>query len=52
MTRLLMSVAILLAFLVSERTSGLNKICFYESARGHHAITIESYQLCPLSIEV
>lgn len=42
----------LTAFLVGERVDGMNKICFYESPRGQHAITISAVKLCPLSIDV
>jgi len=38
-------------FLNGERTSGMNKICFYDCISGKAAITIKSTQLCPLSIE-
>ena len=40
------------AFLVGEEVSGLNKICYYESAYGRHAITVRSTSLCPLTIQV
>lgn len=40
------------ASLVGEEKDGLNKICYYESAYGRHAITIRSHQICPLTIEV
>lgn len=36
-------------FLSGERTSGLNKICYYDSPRGTFTKTIGSVQLCPLS---
>ena len=33
-----------------ERISGMNKICVYNCLGSDRAITIKSYQLCPLSI--
>ncbi len=36
--------------LTGEQVSGLNKICFYDCAGSGAAITVKSYQLCPLSI--
>lgn len=40
------------AFLQGERTSGMNKICYYEYLGSEVAITLRSYELCPLSIRV
>ena len=40
------------AFLKYERTSGLNKICVYDHLGSEVAITVKSYQLCPLTINV
>ena len=37
-------------FLSGERTSGMNKICYYDCMGSEAAITIESYDICPLSI--
>jgi hypothetical protein len=37
-------------FLSGERTSGMNKICFYNCVSGTKAITISAVSLCPLSI--
>jgi hypothetical protein len=34
-----------------EETDGQNKICYYRCPSGRAAITIKSYQLCPLSID-
>lgn len=34
-----------------EQVSGLNKICFYNCAGSEAAITVKSYELCPLSID-
>ena len=34
-----------------EQISGMNKICYYNCPTGSAAITIKSYQLCPLSIQ-
>ena len=36
-------------FLSGERTSGLNKICFYDSARGAFTKTVRAAQICPIS---
>lgn len=33
-----------------ERVDGLNKICFYKCPSGDAAITIKSYQVCPVSL--
>jgi len=40
------------AFLKYERISGMNKICVYDHLGSDVAITIKSYQLCPLTIDV
>lgn len=40
------------AFLKGEKTSGFNKICFYDNLGSEVAITIKSTDLCPLTIEV
>ena len=39
-----------LCFLKGERTSGLNKICFYDCAGSGAAHTVRSFDLCPLNI--
>ena len=41
-----------MAFLKYEYVSGLNKICVYDHLGSDVAITIKSYELCPLSINV
>lgn len=33
-----------------EQISGQNKICYYNCAGSEAAITIKSYELCPMSI--
>jgi len=38
-------------FKTGEQVSGLNKICFYNCVGSGTAITIKSYQLCPLTID-
>ena len=38
------------AFLKGERTSGMTKICYYEFAGNEYAITVRSFELCPLNI--
>ena len=40
------------AMYTGESISGLNKICYYRSSAGIHAITIKAHQICPSSIEV
>lgn len=40
------------AFYVGERVSGLYKICYYNYMGSTIAITIKSYQLCPLTIQM
>jgi hypothetical protein len=40
------------AFFKHERTSGMNKICFYDHLGSEVAITIKAIELCPLTIEV
>ena len=37
-------------FKTGERTSGMNKICYYDCLGNEAAITIRSTELCPLSI--
>ena len=37
-------------FFKGERTSGMNKICYYDCMGSEAAITISSVSLCPLSI--
>lgn len=41
----------LVCFKTGEKTSGLNKICFYNCAGSEAAITVSSAELCPLSIK-
>jgi hypothetical protein len=38
-------------FGAGEQVSGMNKICYYKCITGTVAITIKSYQLCPLTID-
>ena len=38
-------------FFKGERTSGMNKICYYDCLGSEAAITISSVSLCPLSID-
>ena len=40
----------IMCFKTGEQISGLNKICYYDCAGSTAAITIKSYELCPLSI--
>jgi len=48
----LLTITFLVAFYTGETVSGMNKICFYESPKGSHAITLDSYAVCPVSINV
>ena len=36
-------------FMSGEQTSGMNKICYYDCVGGTKAITIKSYQVCPMA---
>ncbi len=38
-------------FIDREKVDGLNKICTYSCPSGKAAITIKSYELCPLNIK-
>ena len=40
------------AFFKYERTSGMNKICFYDHLGSEVAITQSAVSLCPLTISV
>jgi len=40
------------AFFKYERISGINKICFYDHLGSEVAITIKSYELCPLTLNL
>ena len=40
------------AFLVGEEVTGMTKQCYYEFAGSRYTRTIQSFQLCPLSIQV
>lgn len=40
------------AFFKYEYISGLNKICVYDHMGSDVAITIKSYKICPISINV
>lgn len=37
-------------FKTGERTSGMNKICYYDCLGSTYAITVGAVELCPLSI--
>ncbi|MGO4438561.1 hypothetical protein [Rhizobium sp. RAF56] len=39
-----------MCFKTGERTSGMNKICYYDCLGSAAAITIGAVELCPLSI--
>jgi hypothetical protein len=38
-------------FKTGEKTSGMNKICFYDCLGSEAAITVSAVELCPLSIK-
>jgi len=40
------------AFKTGERTTGMTKQCFYSFGSSEYTRTIQSYELCPLSIAV
>ena len=40
------------AFFKYERTSGMNKICVYDHLGSDVAITVRSYEICPMTINV
>ncbi len=40
----------MVCFKSGEQMSGMNKICYYNCAGSTAAITVASYELCPLSI--
>lgn len=39
-----------MCFATGEQVSGMNKICYYDCLGSAKAITIKSFELCPLSI--
>ena len=45
-----LQVASVVCYLKGERSSGMNKICYYDCMGSDAAITISSVALCPLSI--
>ena len=40
------------AFLTGEQTTGMTKQCFYDYLGSTYTLTVDSYKLCPLTIEV
>lgn len=40
------------AFYVREKVDGLYKICYYDYLGSEYAITMRSYQVCPVTIQV
>ncbi len=44
-------VAEITCFKTGEKTSGMNKICYYDCMGSEAAITVKNYELCPLSIK-
>jgi hypothetical protein len=40
-----------LCFSKGEKIDGLNKICFYRCPSGDAAMTVKSYELCPVNIK-
>jgi hypothetical protein len=43
---------LVVAIFSHDYVDGRNRICFYESIYGQHAITIDALRMCPLTIEV
>lgn len=41
----------LTGYYTGESTNGMSKICYYDTVRGTMAITIESYEICPISVK-
>ena len=39
------------AFFTHDEVKDLNRICYYDSARGTVVITVRASQMCPLSIQ-
>lgn len=37
-------------FFAGERTSGMNKICYYDCLEGTRAITIGALDMCPMTL--
>lgn len=37
---------------IGERVSGMNRLCFYQSASGEYTLTVPSSESCPYYIEV
>ena len=42
--------ALVTCYNTGERISGSNKLCYYDCAGSQAAITVQSHQLCPLTI--
>jgi len=40
------------AFFKHDYTSGMNKICIYDHLGSDYAMTVKSYELCPISVYV
>jgi hypothetical protein len=40
------------AILIGEKEAGLNKICIYDHMGSKYALTVKSYQVCPITIHV
>lgn len=38
-------------FLIGEKMSGMNKICFYNVLGSTYTLNVQSYELCPLTYE-
>lgn len=41
----------MVCFYTGEQLSGMNKICYYNCAGSGAAITVSSWQLCPMQIQ-
>lgn len=41
-----------IAFLTGEVVTGMTKQCYYDYLGNQYVITIDSYKLCPLTIQI
>jgi hypothetical protein len=48
---ILVAVILTACFLVGERVSGWNRICYYDCLSGTVAVTVDAMEFCPGTIE-
>lgn len=41
-----------IAFLQDQRVSGMNRICVYSYMGSEYTMTIKSYKVCPVTVEI